>query len=256
MKTLKNGDIDLIFNLLEDKNYKELSKLVKKGVIKLDVKEYVELSKADLEGSNLSGINLSGANLSWANLRNANLYGTELSYANLRNANLNGANLMYADLSFVNLNNANLNCANLNSISLMYADLSGIKLSIGMLKNAILTKTELIEARLEYDISKKTIEESIEHWEDIVKKFDTCSVVKDGDYYRWSDGSRIEDSTYYCELCKVDKINCGKCPYFFYYGVTCDSGITSDLGHWYLWNKNRTLKTAEDMRDALKVMLI
>jgi uncharacterized protein YjbI with pentapeptide repeats len=107
-----------------------------------------ELRKAKLNGANLSGANLRGANLIQADLSGTNLSGANISHANisranLRGANLRNANLIQADLRLTNLIQTDLSRTNLNQTNLSQADLSGANLS-----EAILIKTNLERANL------------------------------------------------------------------------------------------------------------
>jgi hypothetical protein len=79
-----------------------------------EVREFSDLSGADLYGADLRGADLRGADLSGADLRGANLSGANLSGADLYGANLSGANLYGADLSGANLSRADLSGANLS----------------------------------------------------------------------------------------------------------------------------------------------
>ena len=66
----------------------------------------VDLSNAELSGSNLRWVSLTRANLTNANLVGCNLEGADLTQANLQGAILSGANLSNADLSGVNISGA------------------------------------------------------------------------------------------------------------------------------------------------------
>jgi Pentapeptide repeats (8 copies) len=82
----------------------------------------VDLSRADLSGTNLCRARLFQANLSYANLRGADLS----RVANLREANLNYADLSGADLSMMSdLSDASLIGADLSRANLSHANLAG-----------------------------------------------------------------------------------------------------------------------------------
>ncbi len=72
----------------------------------------VDLSHADLDGTNLEGADLHGMNLSHASLKNA-----VLSHANLK-----GANLESADLGHAKLDMAHLSEARFDGADVQYAD--------------------------------------------------------------------------------------------------------------------------------------
>ncbi len=76
-----------------------------------------DMNFADLKGANLSNSNLDGANLNFADLKNADLI----------NASLNGANLNFASFEDANLSNASLNGANLNFANLKGANMAGAR---------------------------------------------------------------------------------------------------------------------------------
>ena len=88
----------------------------------------VELSRAQLNGSNLLNANLFGANLMNANLAYANFTQANLSFAEMANVQAKGANFIGADLTSVNLSNADLSYANLRQAKLDNANLTGAKL--------------------------------------------------------------------------------------------------------------------------------
>lgn len=102
-----------------------------------------DLSRAELQGSNLSHVNLAGANLAevrlaWAELRNA-----RLMQANLRGAKINDARLPYANLS-----GADLNRAYLWGSDFREADFSGADLTDADLRNTQLARANFEGARL------------------------------------------------------------------------------------------------------------
>jgi len=80
--------------------------------------QYSDLLKANFSGANLSEANLFGANLSEAILYRANLYRADLSNAILIKADLSGANFSEANLSGADFYRANLSGADLSSANL------------------------------------------------------------------------------------------------------------------------------------------
>ena len=118
----------------------------------------LNLSDADLSGTDLSwakldNTNLSKADLSGADLRGTHFFGADLSGANLTKANisqgiLSKANLSHANLTGVNLNNTSLSGAKLNNTNLSEADLSNADLSEASLFQSDLSNANLIEANL------------------------------------------------------------------------------------------------------------
>ncbi len=105
--------------------------------------EDVDLSRADLIGSNLSN-----AILDYVNLSGAKLSGAKLSGANLSRADLSGVDLSETYLIRANLSGADLSRANLSGLDLSEKDLSGANLSGANLVRAILVKTNLEHANL------------------------------------------------------------------------------------------------------------
>ena len=83
----------------------------------------IDLSRADLSGTDLKGINFDGVDLSEADLGGTSLIGANLTRANLQKANLFGANL-----STATLRNADLRGATLCRAVLTESDLRGAKL--------------------------------------------------------------------------------------------------------------------------------
>jgi len=81
----------------------------------------VDLENADLSRRNLEQTNLSGAILTGADLESAHLDG-----AFLPNANLTGADLRHADLASADLAGANLTNANARGADLRHADVTGV----------------------------------------------------------------------------------------------------------------------------------
>ena len=96
------------------------------------------LRRLDLSGANLIGTNLSNANLSNATLRGASLYDANLIGTNLKDANLVGANL----------NDTNLSGANLSGAILFNTSLPGVNLSNASLFKTILDGANLSDANL------------------------------------------------------------------------------------------------------------
>lgn len=116
-----------------------------------------DLSRANLSGANLNGASLNGAfldeaNLERASLEAADLGGTFLARANLRGAFLSRTNLRGAFLSNVNLGGADLNHADLSGADLIDADLSGadlrnVTLTGAFLSGAIVQDNQLAQAQ-------------------------------------------------------------------------------------------------------------
>jgi uncharacterized protein YjbI with pentapeptide repeats len=113
----------------------------------------LDLSEADLSGTNLSWAKLSGAKLNTANLKGTNLSWANLEEAQLHTANLNGADLSSAFVSKANLFGANLRGANLRGTKLdgafvSEADLRDTNLSWAKLSGADLSGTDFSKANL------------------------------------------------------------------------------------------------------------
>lgn len=121
------------------------------------------LSKANLQTTNLREADLSGSNLSQADLEDANLQDAYLILTNLNGANLARATLQHAYLNGANLRNANLQAAdlsltslagvylirtNLEQANLSHADLNGAFLNYSKLVRANCSHTDLSEANL------------------------------------------------------------------------------------------------------------
>jgi uncharacterized protein YjbI with pentapeptide repeats len=111
------------------------------------------LCEADLSGSNLSEADLQNANLQDAyliltNLNGANLTQATLQHAYLNGANLRNANLQQADLSFTSLAAVYLIRANLEQANLSHADLNGAFLNYSNLTRANCSHADLSEANL------------------------------------------------------------------------------------------------------------
>lgn len=112
----------------------------------------IDLSKAELNGSNLQGAYLSGANLMGAKLKRANLWRVDLSGAALENADLTGANLREAELLTANFTGANLAEAYLVGANLKGAELLGTNLT-----GTNLTEANLKGANFAHSIMGKTV---------------------------------------------------------------------------------------------------
>lgn len=100
----------------------------------------LDLSGANLIGSDLSRSGFIGTSFHQANLRRVNFGGSILSEVNLSGANLKYALLTHTDLSRANLSNTNLTLANLS-----YAKLNGANLESATLAMTIFGNTELID---------------------------------------------------------------------------------------------------------------
>jgi uncharacterized protein YjbI with pentapeptide repeats len=98
-------------------------------VVRVAVKERVDLRGAYLSGANLRDAYLSGADLRGADLSDADLSDANLSEADLRGAYLSGADLRGADLRGADLSGADLRGADLRGADLSGAYLSGANLS-------------------------------------------------------------------------------------------------------------------------------
>jgi uncharacterized protein YjbI with pentapeptide repeats len=103
------------------------------------------LSKANLQTTNLQEADLSGSNLSEADLQEANLQNAYLILTNL-----NGANLTQATLQHAYLNGANLRNAKLQSADLSFSSLAGVYLIRANLERANLSHADLNGAFLNY----------------------------------------------------------------------------------------------------------
>ncbi len=123
------------------------------------------LSNTRLDSANLSGTNLIGANLEHAYLLRANLHRAKLSDTNLSKATLIEASLIEADASlgcinlsdsilrdakllWANLPKAKLHCADLGQANLFQTNLSEADLSQADLSGAVLVQTDLEKADL------------------------------------------------------------------------------------------------------------
>ncbi len=108
----------------------------------------VDLSEANLRGTNLTETSLVKAYMAGANLSKANLSGADLQGANLIRANLGGANLWSANLSGADLSDAHMWGANLNKANLYGANLSRAHLSGADMWGADLRQADLYRAYL------------------------------------------------------------------------------------------------------------
>lgn len=112
---------------------------------------------------------------------------------------------------------------------------------------------------------EKAVKASIRHWEeDIIKKFEEgLRVSTDTTIIQWSNGEAALVTGYNCPLCRLYSYyvlneNCHRCPYYEYYKHTCDFFPDEEcppIGHWAKFILAPTLKTAIEMRDALKKIL-
>jgi uncharacterized protein YjbI with pentapeptide repeats len=108
----------------------------------------IDLSKADLQetelwGADLHEAQLHGANLCRAQLYRADLHGAHLHRAQLYRAYLSGADLRGVDLSEANLRKANLVGAHLSKANLIAADLSEVDLSEANVRQGYLSGSSL-----------------------------------------------------------------------------------------------------------------
>ena len=118
-----------------------------------------ELYRANLDNADLIGGKLNGAGLIKAKLNNALLYGTEfnqalLNYAELNGAKLNGAELNDAKMRATKLKKAELNTAKLYKAFLQEADFTDAYLTATILieadfRGANLTRADLSDANIE-----------------------------------------------------------------------------------------------------------
>jgi uncharacterized protein YjbI with pentapeptide repeats len=118
-----------------------------------------ELYRANLDNADLIGGKLNGAGLIKAKLNNALLYGTEfnqalLNYAELNGAKLNGAELNDAKMRATKLKKAELNTAKLYKAFLQEADFTDAYLTATILieadfRGANLTRADLSDADIE-----------------------------------------------------------------------------------------------------------
>jgi len=122
----------------------------------------VDLSCADLRGTDLRKANLLGANLSMARMGGADLREASLDHADLSGADLGEANLSIADLSWADwgapgfdktlrttdLRGAQLNWANLVNVNLIGANLTGANLNRALCAGANMSRSRLADADL------------------------------------------------------------------------------------------------------------
>ena len=118
----------------------------------------VNLSEAEMDGSQLWGADLTGASMAGVQLRKANLAGAtlrgaDLEHAVLTGADLRGAELTEADLERAFLEDADLRGANLTAADLQFASLPGARLDRARLtganlRGAHLENTSLVRAHL------------------------------------------------------------------------------------------------------------
>lgn len=108
-----------------------------------------DLGGANLKRANLKEADFSGANLKWANLNEAYLSGSIFYEANLRGAHMSRAILVNAILSRTDLIEADLSGAFLTGAFLDKADLTGADLSGADLSGANFITATLVETNLE-----------------------------------------------------------------------------------------------------------
>jgi len=106
----------------------------------------VDLSEADLNGTDLKWVNLNGARLTGTKLTGANLNSADLGGTTLSKADLVGAELGRANLSGADLRGADLRAAHLADTNMAKADLSGANLSEAVLDETVFVDTNLMGA--------------------------------------------------------------------------------------------------------------
>jgi hypothetical protein len=116
--------------------------------------EGLNLSGRDLREADLTKLDLQETDLRWANLQgasllNANLQETDLRWASLQGADLRIARLRGADLSWAKLKGADLSEGNLQEANLEGADLQGANLRGADLRRAWLAGANLRDGNLE-----------------------------------------------------------------------------------------------------------
>jgi uncharacterized protein YjbI with pentapeptide repeats len=111
-------DIQVILTVLGRRKYSFESGEINNLNLSRTNLQHTDLLKADFSGANLSEANFFGANLSEAILHSANLYRADLSSAILIKADLSDANFCEANLSGADFYRANLSGANLSSANL------------------------------------------------------------------------------------------------------------------------------------------
>jgi uncharacterized protein YjbI with pentapeptide repeats len=121
--------------------------LYESGLLKKE-KCILDLTGADLSGTNLRLADLREADLTGAILKEADLRGCDLSEAILKETDLSGANLWHVYLRGVDLSEANLSSANLVYVHFREADLAGANLSKADLREADLREADLTGASL------------------------------------------------------------------------------------------------------------
>jgi uncharacterized protein YjbI with pentapeptide repeats len=99
---------------------------------------YLDLSKANLAGSDLTRSGFPGCNFSYTNLTNA-----DLSASDFEGVDLNGANLSRAKLIRTDLRNSNLGRTDLTLANLCYSELNGANLDSAILSLTIFGGTDL-----------------------------------------------------------------------------------------------------------------
>jgi uncharacterized protein YjbI with pentapeptide repeats len=122
-------------------------------LIGLQLDRFVDLTGADLSGSNLAGADLSysiliEANLQDATLTTAHLWGADLTGARLYRDKLYGAQFDYANLTRADLSNADLTWASLSNCKLKGASLFGANLSEAYFRESDLSEANLTQAKL------------------------------------------------------------------------------------------------------------
>lgn len=106
----------------------------------------LDLSKMNLQQSNLSGCNLEKVRFIESNLSGADLSFTILRRCNLRKANLRQANLSYADLTKSSIQRADLIEANLQDAELQNVDFQGADLQGANLEGTNLEYNKVLDS--------------------------------------------------------------------------------------------------------------
>ena len=127
------------------------------ALVEMAVQSGVDLSEADLAGTNLARTELSGAILVRSDLRRSNLIRADLTGARLTDANLSTANLTGAVVCRANLANADLSDANLSYAHGVWAFLAGANLAETNLTNADLSGANLSGAKMFETILQGTV---------------------------------------------------------------------------------------------------
>jgi uncharacterized protein YjbI with pentapeptide repeats len=112
----------------------------------------IDLSEADLIGTNLKGANLSRANLTgvdfrWADLTVAELMGANLTLANVMTAKLAGANLREANLSMMEAQMSDFKYATLTGACLEGWHINGSTSLTGVICDYVYLKSDRQERR-------------------------------------------------------------------------------------------------------------